>query len=98
MTERFTPGRPTFLASDSPSQPYSTVFEDDGETGYFYAWDQSQAEGQILDAIHVYDVASVVDKHLESEVEIVWAGDGLKSVLLINGPSRAVFDFAAKRA
>ena len=35
MQGRFTPGVPSYVASDSPSKPYSTVFEDDGETCYF---------------------------------------------------------------
>jgi hypothetical protein len=30
-------GRDTFFSCDSQQQPYAVVFEDDGETGYFYA-------------------------------------------------------------
>jgi hypothetical protein len=91
-------GTPTVIYADSPLERYSTVFEDDGETGYFYACDQHwNDEGQIFDALHIYNVSSVVDRHLESTVTIIWSDDGLRSALLINDYPHAVFDFAAKR-
>ena len=75
----------------------SAVFEDDGETGYFYAVDRSVREQPIQDALHIYNVASVTDKVRPSTVKIGWADDGLKAVLLINDYPHAVFDFAAQQ-
>ena len=84
------------MASDSPKSSFSGVFEDDGETAYFYAYDR--ANPQILDAVHIYNVANVVDRHRESEVEILWSSDGLKAGLLINGYLHAVLNFEIRKA
>ena len=84
------------IISESPSGSLATMFEDDGETGYFYALNLVR-EKQIVDAVHIYNVASVVDCLRQSQVEIVWAADGMKSALLINRYAHAVFDFSAKR-
>lgn len=98
VNESFKPGQEYHLASDSPLAPYSAFFEDDGETGYFYAWEQGKdGGGQILDAVHVYNVASVVDRERDSRAEISWSTDGMKAVLSINGYAHAAFDFDAKR-
>jgi len=97
IEQQIRPGTPVVFAADSPTQPFSTVFEDNGETGYLYAHDRRTAEGQILDAVHVYNVSAVVDRQMDSVAEIVWSGDGLKSALFINDYPHAVFDFAAKR-
>jgi hypothetical protein len=98
MNELFRPGQHYYIASDSPSKPYSAVFEDDGETGYFYAWEQEgEGSGRILDAVYVYDVSSVVDGERASTAEIEWSLDGMKVALLINAHPHAVFDFDAKR-
>jgi hypothetical protein len=98
--QRFRPGVPVVIGSDSPadhfSTHFSTVFDDDGETGYCYAYDRRAAEGQILDALHVYSVSAVADRQLDSVAEVVWSDDGLKSALLIDDYPHAVFDFATK--
>lgn len=46
----FTVGTPKVLESFSKHIPYGVVFEDDGDTGYFYAASQDG----ILDALHIY--------------------------------------------
>jgi hypothetical protein len=98
MNELFKPGQHCYFASDSPSQSYSAVFEDDGETAYFYAWEQEgEGGGRILDAVHVYNVSSVVDGESASTAEVVWSADGMKVALLINAYPHAAFDFDAKR-
>ena len=98
MNESFKPGQHYDLGSDSPSKPYSVVFEDDGETGYFYACEEGQdGDGRILDAVHIYNVESVVDRERDSKAEIFWSMDGMKAVLLLNGYPHAAFDFDAKR-
>ena len=95
--QRFKPGAPVVVAADSPIERFSTVFEDDGQTGYFYAYDSRSTTNPILDAVHIYNVSAVVDRHIDSVAEILWSADGLKSALFINGYPHAVFDFAAKR-
>jgi hypothetical protein len=95
----FTPGHETFYAHDSPSSSFSGVFEDDGQTGYFYAYDRAAPEqARILDACHIYNVANITDRDRPSEVEVIWTTDGLKAALLINDYAHAVIDFRARRA
>jgi hypothetical protein len=98
MATRFRPGTDTWVASDSPTSSFSGVFEDDGQTAYFYAYDRANADHAILDAVHIYNVANVSDRDRDSEVEIVWSTDGLKAALLINRYPHAVINFEAQRA
>jgi hypothetical protein len=91
-------GKPTTIESDSPSAPYATVFEDDGDTGYFYALDLRDPESPIRDALHIYNVASVTDRKTPSTLQIVWSTDGLKAGLIINRHPHAVVDFQSQRA
>jgi hypothetical protein len=93
----FQPGDNSFAAEDSPGGQYSAFFEDDGETGYFYAIDLTRTDNTIPDAVHIYNVANVSDKDKPSAVEIIWSDDGLKCALLINGYPHAAFDFVAQR-
>ena len=81
----------------APESSLAAVFEDDGDTGYFYALDTGASGQQIQDALHVYNVMSVSAREKPSEVKIGWSTDSKKVVLLINGYPHAVFDFAAKR-
>jgi hypothetical protein len=98
MKQRFVPGADTWIASDSATSSFGGVFEDDGETAYFYAVDRAKAEGSILDAVHIYDVASLSDRGRESEAEIFWSSDGLKAGLLINERLLAIIDFERRKA
>jgi hypothetical protein len=98
MGHNFLPGDETWYASDSPTSQFSAVFEDDGDTGYFYACDRAREEGLILDAVHVYNVRNVVDREIDSTAEIMWSEDGLKAALLLNGHPHAVVDFEARCA
>jgi len=90
-------GEEVVIEGPSPSASFSVVFEDDGETGYFYGLDTSRQDGPILDALHIYDVAAVTDRDIPSQVRIIWSADGLKAALAINSYVHAVFDFEAKR-
>ncbi len=98
MGEGFRPGTDTSIASDSPSSSFSSVFEDDGETGYFYAYDRGNTENAILDAVQIYNVASVTDRDRDSEVEIIWSSDGFKAGLRIDGHLHAILDFESRKA
>lgn len=91
-------GEKYFNASDSQLTNYFVVFEDDGDTGYFYAMQRKDnGEQPILDAMLIYNVKDVVDKDTPSEIKIIWSKDGLKSVILINNYPQAIFDFDNKR-
>jgi hypothetical protein len=76
--------------SPSPTQRYSVVFEDDGDTGYLYARDGES----VVDALQIYAVS---DKTGTGTLQIAWADDGLKAVAVIDRRPQAVFDFAAHR-
>ena len=90
----YTVGDDTFIDS-TVNNEYSVAFEDNTETGYFYAIDRNNGM-TILDALHIYDVASVVDKHITSNIKILWTENQLKAILSINDYYHAVFDFENK--
>src|ERR1700722_16899248 len=81
----FTPGR-AFLSSNSPSPPWTAVFEDEGPAGYFYACDRSQEthEHSIMDAMLIYNGSSL------------GARDGIHCGLYLAGSAKAMPDFAAR--
>ena len=87
-------GQPLVLQADSPDEPFAAVFEDDGETGYFYARERA---GPIRDALHIYNAQGVEDRDAPSVVRVGWSEDGKAVVLLINDFAHAVFDFRAQR-
>ena len=70
------------------------MFEDDGETGYFYALDMRQNAQPIVDMLHVYNVDSTSNHHEARKLEICWDESGYLALLLLNGYPHAVFDFA----
>lgn len=92
LEETFTVGEDTFFDSISPTSSFGVTFEDDLTTGYFYAVD-TQSDLQILDALHIYNVADVIDKDKPSKIQIVWTDDGQIASLLINNYCHAIFDF-----
>lgn len=96
--ENFVVGAEAALEGASPLGRYSVVFEDDTQTGYFYALDLERGDNAICDALHIYDVASITDKHVPSLFQIVWSEDGLKTALLIDDQPHAIVDFESKRA
>ncbi len=93
----FTPSR-AFLSSNSPSPPWTAVFEDEGPAGYFYACDRSQQtqEHSILDAMLIYNGASLDDRERERIASVQWSKDGMQAVLYLDGTAQALVDFAAK--
>ena len=96
--ETFQVGRPFVVDADSPVGRYATVFEDDGDTGCFYAVDTDVEDGNpVQDALLVYAVADVLDADLASTLEIGWSDDGLKALLLINDLPHAAFDFERRQ-
>jgi len=98
VEEMISVGEEIVIESKSPLTQYAVVFEDDGETGYFYGLDRSRKSNPILDALHIYNVKSVIDKDKPSKVQVVWSGDGKKALLVINRYPHAAFDFESSRS
>jgi hypothetical protein len=55
--KEWVPGEDLFLESFSPENEFGVVFEDDGDSAYFYAVERdSEGAGlQVLDALHIYE-------------------------------------------
>lgn len=92
LEETFTVGQDTFFESISPTSSFGVTFEDDLTTGYFYAVN-TDSELKILDALHIYNVADVIDKDKSCKLQIVWSDNGQIASLLINNSCHAIFDF-----
>ena len=95
--QTFKVGEATTVMGSAPVGNLSAVFEDDGETGYFYGLDNSSEKQPILDALHIYNTQAVSDRHLPSTAQIVWSSDGQRVALFINDYPHAVFDFERRR-
>ncbi|MBN9379216.1 MAG: DUF2251 domain-containing protein [Chitinophagaceae bacterium] len=87
-------GEDNFIESRSPENQFGVVFEDNGETGYFYAIEmEKEGDGyRILDALHIYEGSEFGKTNLK----IVWSRDWLKCALVLDGYCHAIFDFAAQ--
>ena len=96
--QHFTAGEETFIESSSSENNYAVAFEDDTETGYFYAIELDKVTGgqKVLDAVHIYEVDAIDRDKRPGIINIVWSTDWLKCGLLINKYCHAVFDFAAQ--
>ncbi|MGC5698811.1 DUF2251 domain-containing protein [Pseudomonas sp. NFXW11] len=90
-------GQELVLEAPAEEGSFAVVFEDDGDTGYFYALDTAADDNPINDALHIYNVADVSDSDKPSVVKIGWSTDHCKAVLLINDYPHAVFDFDARQ-
>ena len=98
VSETITLGNPISLDCPSPKTNFSVVFEDDGETGYFYGLNLDNKKQPVLDALQIYNVKDILDENVSVKAEIIWSEDGLKSCLAINGFKHAVFDFESRKA
>ncbi|MGC8493303.1 MAG: DUF2251 domain-containing protein [Syntrophobacteraceae bacterium] len=95
--QEFLVGNPIVLEGPAPAGPFAAVFEDDGDTGYFYALDANEEGAPLQDAVHIYNAANVNDRDKPVRAVIGWSLDNQKVVFLINGYPHAIFDFAGKR-
>lgn len=93
----FLVGTPMVLEGSAPNGPFVAVFEDDGDTGYFYALDINVEGNPLQDAVHIYNTANVNDPDKPVCAVIGWSIDNKKVVLLINDYPHAIFDFDEKR-
>jgi hypothetical protein len=91
------PGADNFLLSSTAANPeLQVMFEDDGTTGYLYAV-RDAAEAEILDALHIYNVADVADRDEPVTAQIFWDEPQTTAVLIIGGYCHALYDFARQR-
>ena len=88
-----TVGVESIIESDSPDGTRGVVFQDDGETGYFYARDYRKLGTLFVDALHIYSVQGVIDRDRPSELKIIWTRDFDAAALLLNQKAHAVFHF-----
>ena len=66
-------GQPCQSHAQSPLTPhFAVVFEDDGQTGYFYALDTRNEQQPIATALHIYNVDNVTDAQLLGKIQICW--------------------------
>ena len=93
--QKFVAGEDAFIESLSLENNYGVVFEDDEETGYFYAIeiDPSTKQQRILDALHIYEADEYAKEKKQSTLLIIWSKDWLKCALVIDDEYHAVFDF-----
>jgi hypothetical protein len=92
LNETFTIGTDTYFTSIPEGYNHGVAFEDDLDTGYFYAF-STGAEFVILDALHIYNVSDVVLRQTPCNLAVVWTEDNHIAALLINGYCHAIFDF-----
>lgn len=88
QSEEGSPGD-IMIISHSHASCYTTIFEDEGETGYFSLCENDK-ELEYLDSLHIYDTDQVQSA---IKVEIIWSEDGFKSALLINGIMHAAVNY-----
>jgi hypothetical protein len=96
MAEKvFTRGENFLVESNSPENKFGVVFEDDGETGYFYGVQTDAGTGEltVLDALHIYELQKGHRKHDPSKLLIIWSKDWLKCALVLDDHCHAIFDF-----
>ena len=89
-------GQEIMVESHSEDETKGVVFEDDGETGYFYARDFKKPDSGFVDALHIYNVQGVVDRDRPAALKILWTRDYSAAALLINLRPQAVFHFGKK--
>jgi len=95
ITQTYKIGHDTFIHSFSPTQNFGVAFEDDMTTGFFYAINKSE-QPEVLDGLHIYDVADITEKTLPTELQIGWSEDGWMAFLIINKHYHAIFDFGLR--
>ena len=89
-------GSKTVLQSEASSGAYSVVFEDDGDTGYFYALAPGAEALELLDALHVYNAEEEL-RGTDCSLQLLWSADGMKAGLRLNAALWAVFDFERQK-
>jgi hypothetical protein len=86
-----------FIQSEAAEHALVVVFEDDKETGYFYAAEKDATGSlSILDMLFVYDAQQVSAQEKKAKLSILWSTDWQRCGLILNNTCHAVFDFQNK--
>jgi hypothetical protein len=81
------------MQAKAPAGESVVVFEDDGDTGYFYALARNAAgEMELLDALHIYNAEADL-RGTDVRLELAWSEDGERAGLRVNAALWALFDF-----
>ena len=94
-SEKISIGEPIVIQSTAPENQYMVVFEDDGETGYFYAAEHDK-QGEVTvvhDMLFIYDVESVAIAARKVSLSIVWSRNWLGCGLILDDVCHALVDF-----
>lgn len=78
-----------FIVDESGPNGLVGVFEDDGDTGYFYLYDADA--DTILDDLQIYSDAKALRLD-EQDVEVVWSSDEQKCGVRIWNGMRGIID------
>lgn len=90
-------GTAIVLEARSMSEPFTAVFEDDGDTGYFYALDlRGGHAAKIVDGVQIYSVGDGTGTRTRA-IRLEWSADGWRAGLRVDGVLEAVLDFARQR-
>jgi hypothetical protein len=92
IEETFRIGQDAYFTSIAPLTSNVVSFEDDFETGYFYAVTVNE-DISVLDALHIYNVTDVIHRDKPCNLKVMWTEDGTIASLLINDYCQAIFDF-----
>ncbi|MFC6646454.1 DUF2251 domain-containing protein [Granulicella cerasi] len=95
----FKPGLALFL-SQSLNGRWAVVFEDEGPAGYCYACDRQLGEDEegVVDAMLIYNGASLEDRERERIASVQWSPDGDRAVLYLDGTPQAYMDFVTRES
>jgi hypothetical protein len=80
-----------FIVDEPGPKNLFGVFEDDGETGYLYIYDED-GKG-ILKHLRIYGTAEKLSIQ-EPDVQVIWSTDGSKCGVVIWGGIRGIIDTA----
>ena len=96
--ETITTGEGSFFESNAAENNYVVIFEDDSETGYFYAAERNPDTGvlSILDMVFIYSVENIPEANRKQSLSIIWSTDWQRCGLILEDTCHAVFDFENK--
>jgi hypothetical protein len=95
--ENIVTGKGCFIQTEAAEHRFVTVFEDDKETGYFYAAEKDDSGSlSILDMVFIYDVQSIPPGERKVQLSVIWSTDWQRCALVIDNTCHAVFDFQNK--
>ena len=84
----------TFIIDSAREDGLFCYFEDDGETGYLYLYEEDGAG--IIDHLHIYDDPEQIGV-TEDDIEVVWSKNQGKCGVKIWGNFYGIFDLDSNK-